>query len=251
MVSYAVRALAEEVKPAHKVMIVDQENNSLDLLELGLLRGGYKVIRAGDGLTALQLYLQHRPDLILLELNLPRLNGLDLLRRLRLQFHTRIPIIVVSHKVREEDKVLGLEEGADDYITKPFSMPELMMRVKVALRRKQDSYLQSGPVNARERQEIITPDGFYINKARHRVEVNGQEIELRPKEFELLWFLASHPGRVFSREQLLEEVWNYASFGDLSTITVHMRRLREKVEIDPMRPRHLKTVWGLGYKFEP
>ena len=250
MVSYAANAFAEDLKPTSQILLIDYGNTNLDLLELYLLRAGYKVSRASDGTNDHRLYHQYQPDLILLELE-PHSRGLGLLRRLRTQFHLTIPIIVVSANNREEDKVQGLEEGADDYITRPFSIAELLMRIKVALRRGQEQARYSDRSFSNSYQEVRTPDGLYISKTRHRVELNGTEVELRPKEFELLWFLATHPGRVFSREQVLEEVWNYAGFGDLSTITVHMRRLREKVEIDPMQPRHLKTVWGLGYKFEP
>lgn len=238
-------------KPTPKVLVVDHEANNLDLLELHLLRAGYQVIRASDGFTALRLYNEQRPDLVLLEVMLPKINGLEVLRRLRSQPQANVPVIVVSAKNQEEDKLLGFEEGADDYITKPFSPPELMVRVKVALRRQQEWHSREYGFASDTAHQVIQIGSLQINRTTRRVELEGETIDLRPKEFDLLWFLASNSSRVYSREQLLSEIWNYPGYGDLSTVTVHMRRLREKVEIDPMRPRYLKTVWGIGYKFEP
>ncbi len=243
--------MLDTVKSAPKVLVVDQESNNLDLLELHLLRAGYRVIRASDGAAALRLYTEQRPDLVLLEVILPRINGLEVLRRLRSQTQSNVPVIMVSAKNQEEDKLLGFEEGADDYITKPFSPPELMVRVKVALRRRQEWRSRTDGLELEDSHETIQVGNIRINRAARRVELDGENLDLRPKEFDLLWFLASNSGRVYSREQLLAEVWNYPAYGDLSTVTVHMRRLREKVEVDPMRPRYLKTVWGIGYKFEP
>jgi two-component system response regulator ResD len=252
--SYELDAWEVELTQKPTILLVDPENRLLDLLELNLLRIGYRVVRANDGLEALRRYREQPFALVLMEVDLPKLDGFAVIKQLRSP--GLCPVIMVSANNSEEAKIQGLEAGADDYITKPFSMPELLMRVKVALRRRQ---LATGPHyvtnNDRNRslpdsQIITTPDGLSINKTARSVKLGQKEIELRPKEFDLLWFLASHPGQAFEREQLVKEVWNYAPVGDSDTVTVHMRRLREKIEVDPFRPRHLKTIWGIGYKFE-
>lgn len=236
-----------------KILVVDDESNILDVLELYLLREGYRVVRASDGPGALTLYSEHKPDLVILDVMLPQIDGLQVLRRLREQATQpggrATPIIMLTAKGQEDDKLAGLEGGADDYITKPFSPRELVARVKVALRRTQEASRMVASLSPDE--EILTIEGLHINKKARSVQLGSQSVELTAKEFDLLWFLASNPGQVFSREQLLDKVWDYAFFGEMSTVTVHVRRLREKVEADPMRPRHIKTVWGVGYKFEP
>jgi len=231
-----------------KILVVDDESNILDVVELYLLREGYKVLRAADGSTALNLYAQHKPDLVILDVMLPQMDGLEVLRRIRMQGSSAAPVIMLTAKTQEEDKLTGLEDGADDYITKPFSPRELVARVKVALRRVQET--QTRPGNSHNSDEILTLAGLRINKSARKVELEDKIVELTAKEFDLLWFLASNPGQVFTREQLLDKVWDYSFFGEMSTVTVHIRRLREKVEVEPMRPRHIKTVWGVGYKFE-
>lgn len=239
--------MAEPVKTP-KILVVDDESNILDVVELYLLREGYKVLRAADGATALSLYAEQKPDLVLLDIMLPQIDGMEVLRRLRAQGPQAAPVILLTAKSQEEDKLSGLETGADDYITKPFSPRELVARVKVALRRLQETPARPGVASISE--EVLTLEGLRINKTARTAELNGEPVELTAKEFDLLWFLASNPGQVFTREQLLDKVWDYTFFGEMSTVTVHIRRLREKVETDPMRPRHIKTVWGVGYKFE-
>jgi two-component system response regulator ResD len=236
-----------------KILVVDDDSNILDVVELYLLREGFKVVRAADGATALALYAEHKPDLVVLDVMLPQVEGLDVLRRIRAQAARPggkiTPVILLTAKSQEDDKLAGLEYGADDYITKPFSPREMVARVKVALRRVQES--ARGAANPGSSDEILTIEGLYINKTARSVQLQDKPVELTAKEFDLLWFLASNPGQVFTREQLLDKVWDYTFFGEMSTVTVHIRRLREKVEVDPMRPRHIKTVWGVGYKFEP
>ncbi len=245
--------LNENMTEAAKILVVDDDSNILDVVELYLLREGYKVIRAADGATALTLYTEHKPDLVVLDVMLPQLQGLEVLSRIRAQANRpggrNTPVILLSAKSQEDDKLAGLEVGADDYITKPFSPREMVARVKVALRRVQES--GRGANNVGSNDEILTIEGLYINKTSRSVQVQSKPAELTAKEFDLLWFLASYPGQVFTREQLLDKVWDYTFFGEMSTVTVHIRRLREKIEADPMRPRHIKTVWGVGYKFEP
>lgn len=230
-----------------KVLVVDDESNILDVLELYLLREGFQVVRAADGQAALRLFNDDQPDLVILDLMLPKVEGLSVLKHIRLQTAT-LPVILLTAKSQEDDKLAGFAGGADDYVTKPFSPRELVARVKVALRRNQET--QKAAAKGLPKEEVISLDGLYVSRTARKVEVNGQPVELTAKEFDLLWFLANNQGQVFSREQLLDKVWDYSFFGEMSTVTVHIRRLREKVEADPMRPRHIKTVWGVGYKFE-
>ncbi|HEX2912647.1 MAG TPA: response regulator transcription factor [Chloroflexia bacterium] len=236
-----------------RILVVDDESNILDVLELYLLREGYKVERASDGNSALKLYHEHKPDLVILDVMLPQVGGMEVLRQIRAQASRPgsriVPVIMLTAKTQEDDKLAGLEGGADDYITKPFSPRELVARVKVALRRVQEAGRVTNVLSPGD--EIMTGEGLYINRIARSVQLKDQPVELTAKEFDLLWFLASNPGQVFTREQLLDKVWDYTFFGEMSTVTVHVRRLREKVEIDPVRPRHIKTVWGVGYKFEP
>ncbi len=246
--------MSEEARSIQKILVADDESNILDVVELYLLREGFKVIRATDGTTALALYTAEKPDLVLLDVMLPKMDGMEVLRRLRAQPELTVPIILLTSKSQEEDKLTGLESGADDYITKPFSPRELVARVKVALRRVQEQQSRTpsgtGRLN-KDNEEVLNVEGLHVSKTSRLVEVVGKPVELTAKEFDLLWFLASNPNQVFTRDQLLDKVWDYSYFGEMSTVTVHIRRLREKIEADPMRPRYIKTVWGVGYKFVP
>lgn len=235
----------EDMTQQAKILVVDDESNILDVLELYLLRESFGVVRAADGQAAMRLFATEQPDLVILDLMLPKVEGLTVLQHIRQQT-TSVPVILLTAKGQEDDKLAGFAGGADDYITKPFSPRELVARVKVALRRHQEAGSRTA-----SKDEIISLEGLYINRTARKVELNNRPVELTAKEFDLLWFLANNPGQVFSREQLLDKVWDYSFFGEMSTVTVHIRRLREKVETDPMRPRHIKTVWGVGYKFEP
>jgi DNA-binding response OmpR family regulator len=207
-----------------------------------LQREGYEVALASDGETALRLAKEQRPDLVVLDLMLPRVDGLEVCRRLRGE--SQMPIIMLTAKGEEIDRILGLELGADDYVVKPFSPGELVARVKAVLRRSGSASAPADPGDS-----LRFPD-LSINPRTRVVEAAGQRVTLTAKEFDLLHFLASSPGQVFTRDQLMNHVWDFAYAGDASTVTVHIRRLREKVERDPERPRFIKTVWGVGYKFE-
>ena len=225
----------------HRVLVVDDERTVTEVVERYLLRAGFEVAVAGDGAEALRLARVWGPDLMILDLRLPGLDGLEVCRRLRQ--HTRLPIIMLTSRSEETDRVVGLELGADDYVVKPFSPRELVARVKSVLRR----------ASADPRQDAggtLWFDGVAINPLTRTVNVNGAAVQLTAKEFDLLFHLALHRGQVFTRSQLMDQVWDYEYAADPSTVTVHIRRLREKVESDPVRPRFIKTVWGVGYKFE-
>lgn len=225
-----------------KILIVDDEPSIVEVVTLYLRRAGYDVASANDGTTALRLLTVERPDLVILDLMLPGVDGLEITRRLRAEGDT--PIIMLTARRAETDRIIGLEMGADDYVLKPFSPQELVSRVRAVLRRAQNSK-PSAPA-----QPLRFP-GIEIDPATRLLTVGGQEIVLTAKEFELLYVLASHPRQVFNRDQLLDRVWGETEYLDPSTVTVHVRRLREKVEQDPANPRYIVTVWGVGYKFEP
>jgi DNA-binding response OmpR family regulator len=218
------------------ILVVDDEPSISEVVSIYLRRAGYQVVVAQDGQGALEAMEKEPPDLVVLDLMLPKVDGLEITRRLRAEGDT--PIIMLTARREEADRIAGLEMGADDYVVKPFSPQELVSRVKAVLRRTRGS-----PASA-ERPLGIDP------KTR-LVEVSGQEKALTAKEFDLLWVLARHPRQVFNRDQLLDLVWGLTEYVDPSTVTVHVRRLREKIEPDPSNPRHIQTVWGVGYKFEP
>ena len=222
-----------------KILVVDDERNISELLKYNLEKEGYEVIIAYDGFEAVNLAKQNHPDLIILDIMLPGQGGLEVCRILRKE--TRIPIIMATAKVEEIDKILGLELGADDYVSKPFSPRELVARVKAVLRRTS--------AKAEEKDELVFED-LAINLVKHQVSLKGAEVELKPKEFDLLKLLATSPGKVFTRDTLLEQLWGYDYLGDTRTVDVHMRRLRQKIEADPASPRLLKTIHGIGYKFQ-
>ncbi|HMR68471.1 MAG TPA: response regulator transcription factor, partial [Anaerolineae bacterium] len=203
---------------------------------------GFEVDTAADGAAALQALEGHRPDLIVLDLMLPLLNGMQLTRTLR-ESDYGVPIIMLTAKGEEDDRIAGLELGADDYVTKPFSPKELVARVKAVLRRANAASASEAPA------QPITIGQVMANPATRQVWVSDREIVLTAKEFDLLWFLMSHPGQVFTRDQVLDNVWGFDFFGDASTVTVHVRRLREKIETQPTKPAYILTVWGVGYKF--
>lgn len=223
------------------ILVVDDEPQVLEVLKLYLTRDGFRVSTANDGAAALSAFETHTPDLVMLDLMLPKLDGLEVFKRLRAKH--AVPIIMLTARGDEVDRVLGLELGADDYIVKPFSPREVVARVKNVLRRA------ASPADDGA-DKPITHGDLRIDPRTHTVHVNGKPIELTSKEFDLLYFLARHPSQVFTRAQLLDKVWGYEFFGDASTVTVHIRRLREKIEAKPAEPRYLATVWGVGYKFE-
>ena len=224
-----------------KVLVVDDESNIVDILTANLERNGYEVIAAYDGHQALQLALNENPDLILLDCMLPGMDGFDVCRKVRL--HSSVPIIMLTAKSEEIDKVLGLELGADDYITKPFSVREVMARVKAQIRRI--NYAES---DHSEDRQLVFGD-LVIDQEAYEVTRGGETLPLTLREFELLRFLARYAGQVFSRETLLEKVWGYEYYGDVRTVDVTVRRTREKVEPDQNNYRYLLTKRGVGYYF--
>jgi DNA-binding response OmpR family regulator len=223
-----------------RILVVDDEPQILEVLKLYLTRDGFRVHSATNGEAALAAFDQHAPDLVVLDLMLPKIDGLQVFQRLRAK--RAVPIIMLTAKGDELDRLLGLELGADDYIVKPFSPREVAARVKNVLRRAAPPP-EEGFANA-----LVFGD-LRIDPRTHQVQVHDRKIELTSKEFDLLYFLARHPSQVFTRAQLLDKVWGYEFYGDASTVTVHVRRLREKIETNPAEPRYLMTVWGVGYKF--
>ncbi len=222
------------------VLVVDDEPIVRDVVVRYLEQEGYRTLQAGDGETARLLLEQETPSLVVLDLMLPGTDGLALCRWIRA--HSELPVIMVTALGEESDRLAGLELGADDYLTKPFSPRELVARVKAVLRR-------TSPTAAKAEQ--IEVGELLVDAGRREVHRRGLPLKLTALEFDLLWFLAGHPNRVFSRQQLMQRVWGYTSVLDTGTVTVHVRRLREKIEDDPSRPRHLETVWGAGYRFTP
>ena len=228
-----------EARPT--VLLVDDEESVQKVLTYPLEREGYRVVQARDGQEALDRYREEPVDLVILDLMLPRLDGLAVCRRLR-EERSAVPIIMLTARGDEGDKVLGLELGADDYITKPFSIREFMSRVRALLRRA-----QLLPPGARE--EVVEVDGIRLDTARRTVEARGTPVQLTYLEFELLRTLATSPGRVFTRKALLDELWGGSEYRDPRTIDVHVRHLREKIERDPGTPELIFTVRGAGYRF--
>jgi DNA-binding response OmpR family regulator len=222
------------------VLVVDDEPTIAEVVSRYLERAGYRTRIAADGAEAIEAAAEQRPDLVVLDLMLPRIDGLEVMRRLREQGADRIAVILLTAKGEESDRVIGLRLGADDYVVKPFSPAELVARVDAVLRR-----IDTSPAT----QEPLEFDGLSIDPGGRRVIAGGEEVLLTQREFELLLFLARHPGQVFSRNQLMDAVWQYAFYTDTSTVTVHIRRLRAKIEADPTQPRHIETVWGVGYRF--
>jgi two-component system response regulator ResD len=224
------------------VLVVDDEPTITEVVARYLERAGYRTRVAADGIQALELATSQRPDLVLLDLMLPGIDGLEVMRRLRELGRDRIAVILLTAKGEESDRVIGLRLGADDYVVKPFSPAELVARVDAVLRRIDTSPGHEAPIELAD----IT-----IDPSSRRVFVRGDEVQLTQREFDVLLFLARHPGQVFSRNQLMDAVWQYSFYTDTSTVTVHVRRLRSKIEPDPARPRHIQTVWGVGYRFQP
>ncbi len=221
-----------------KVLIVEDEAPLAETIAYNLREEGYKVCTVADGLRALDAVRQEKPDLVLLDIMLPSMDGIEVCRLIRKE--SNIPILMLTAKAREIDKVIGLEVGADDYITKPFGMMELIARIRAALRRARNE--------ARD-EEVLSGHGVEMDIARHSVRIEGREVELRPKEFDLLRLLLSNRGRVIERATLLDRIWGEDEYIDAGTVDVHIRRLREKVETDPAKPQRVLTVRGVGYKF--
>ncbi|MFN8123614.1 MAG: response regulator transcription factor [Thermoleophilia bacterium] len=221
------------------ILVVDDEPIVRDVVCRYLAREGFRTVEAGDGASALAELGRCDPRLVVLDLMLPGLDGLEVCRRIRGE--SEVPVILLTARAGESDRIVGLELGADDYVTKPFSPGELVARVRAVLRR-------SRTADAGGR---ITAGGLVIDAGTREVRRAGEEVRLTAREFDLLWFLASHPRQVFSRDHLLARVWGHLPAVDTGTVTVHVRRLREKIEDDPSRPSRIETVWGVGYRFVP
>jgi two-component system response regulator ResD len=237
----ASRAPSHTCVEHRRVLVVEDDEAVADIVRRYLRSEGYDVETVGDGLAAVARATVTPPDLVVLDLTLPGLDGLEVCRRLRATMS--VPIIIVSARGDESDRIAGLEAGADDYLGKPFSPRELVARVRAVLRRLT-------PQSPSSSAPALTAGTITVDPRARSVTVAGRAVELRPREFDLLAFLMSRPGEAVQRETLLEQVWGY-SFGGTATVSVHVRRLREKVEADPANPRHIKTVWSVGYRFDP
>jgi DNA-binding response OmpR family regulator len=235
-------------EPQNRILVVEDDLTLLETLEYNLAAEGYEVITAADGLTALEVAREEQPDLILLDLMLPRLDGFEVCRILRRE--TNVPILMLTARADEVDRVVGLEVGADDYLTKPFSMRELLARVKALLRRVRLIREEVAGEKGLPDSEQLAFDDLVIDLDRREVVIRDEALRLKPKEFELLAFLARHPGMALSRDLLLERVWGWDYGGGSRTVDVHVRWLREKVEADPANPERIVTVRGVGYCFE-
>jgi two-component system response regulator ResD len=232
-------ANAPDVATGRKVLVVDDEESVRDLINMYFSKEGFQVLLAKEGREALRLNGEHHPDLVILDLMLPGLDGREVCRQIRST--SRVPIIMLTARGDEVDRIVGLELGADDYVVKPFSPRELVARAKAVLRRG---------LASPDEAETLTFHGLRIDRVQHRVEVDAEEVHLTPTEFRLLWCLASQPGRVFSRAELLDRIWGYDSESDARTVDVHVKRLRQKTRASQSRPFQISTVWGMGYKFE-
>ncbi len=226
-----------------KILIVDDEQSIVDILKINLERDGYETIVAYDGARALEMATTHKPDLILLDCMLPKLDGFDVCRKLRVKMN--VPILMLTARSEEIDKVLGLELGADDYITKPFSIREVLARVKAQLRR-----ITLSEVDEESNSKVFRFGALEIDTTAYEVRRQGVNINLTLREFELVAFLAANAGQVFSREELLEKVWGYGYYGDVRTVDVTVRRTREKIEPDQGNYRYIITKRGIGYYFD-
>lgn len=227
------------------VLIVEDEKNIVDIIRFNLQRTGYNTLEAYDGEAGLAMAREKKPDLILLDVMMPKMMGFDVCRALRAE-GDNVPVIILTAREEEEDKILGLEIGADDYITKPFDPVEVLARVRSQLRR----YTQLGAKKEEEKPNVYTVGPIVLDEEKKSVTVDGDEVALTPIEFNILRLLMKNPGRIYSSAQIYELVWKEDSLGAETSVSVHIRHLRQKLEINPSEPRYLKVVWGLGYKME-
>jgi DNA-binding response OmpR family regulator len=238
----AQRIGAMTVSSRGSVLVVEDEPTIAEIVARYLERAGYETRTAADGPSALAAAFEARPDLVVLDIMLPGLDGLEVMRRLHAQLDSQIAVILLTAKGEESDRVTGLRAGADDYVVKPFSPAELVARVDAVLRRA---------AGERGEDELLDFGELVIDPRARAVAVGGHEVELTQREFDLLLFFARNPGQVFSRDQLMDRVWDLSFYTDTTTVTVHIRRLRAKIEPDPARPEWIQTVWGVGYRFRP
>jgi len=231
------------------VLIVEDDSNILETVAFNLERDGHEVLQATDGVTGLELARARQPDLVVLDVMLPRMSGLDVCRILRAE--QPVPILMLTARDSEADKIQGLDLGADDYVTKPFSMRELRARVSSALRRDELSRSVAVADHEGGGGERLEGGDIVLDLVAHEATVRGEPVSLRPREFSLLEYLMRHPGQALSREMILESVWGYSYVGETRTVDVHVRWLREKLEADPAHPKHLQTIRSVGYKFVP
>ncbi len=227
-----------------KVLVIEDEENLLEALKHNLERDGYTALTASDGERGLSLAREHQPDLVILDIMLPQLDGLEVCRILRRE--SNMPIIMMTAKGEVVDRVVGLELGADDYITKPFSMRELMARLQAVLRRTRGQG-QGGPSQV---NEVLTSGDLVVDLASHQVTLAGNELEMKPREFDLLALLVANRGRAFTRDQILERLWGQDYIGDTRTVDVHIRWIRQKLETEPGSPNRIVTIRGVGYRFQ-
>ncbi|MBQ6820123.1 MAG: response regulator transcription factor [Clostridium sp.] len=226
-----------------KILVVDDEDHIVELISYNLINSGYEVITANNGVDAVKLAKEEKPNLILLDLMIPILDGYDVCKAIRRDTHTKdISIIMLTAKGEELDKILGLELGADDYITKPFSIRELMARIKAILRR-----INTGNLI----EDVYNSNDMYINFVRREVSILNKKIDLTLKEFELLEILVKNRGKILTRETLLDKIWGYEYIGETRTVDVHIRYLRKKIEVDDKNPKFIETIRGVGYRFNP
>lgn len=223
------------------ILIADDNKDIVDILKIYAQKEGYKSICAYDGEQALKMWKEYNPVLILLDVMMPKMNGFDVCKQIRQT--SNVPIIMVTAKIEEADRIMGLEYGADDYVLKPFSPREVMTRIKAVLRRVTDDV-------ADEKNKRVEVAGLCIDMNSYEASVNGVPVVLTKKEIEILWLFVTNPGRVFTRDHLLENIWGYEYFGDTRTVDTHIKRIRTKLNLDQSAGFDIKTVWGVGYKFE-
>ena len=229
---------------SHRILLIDDEDDILEFIRYNLTKAGYEVYTARNGAEGLQQAAAHRPHLILLDVMMPGMDGFEVCKKIREE--KNIPILMVSAKKDDIDKIRGLGLGADDYMTKPFSPSELVARVKAHMAR----YERLVGTNQKQQNDIVEIRGIRIDKTARRVYVDGVEKTFTTKEFDLLTFLAEHPNHVFTKEELFREIWDMDSIGDIATVTVHIKKIREKIEKDTAKPQYIETIWGVGYRFK-
>ena len=227
----------------YNILVCDDDREIVEAIEIYLSQEGYKVLKAYDGEEALKVLDREKVDLLIIDVMMPKLDGIR--ATLKIREKKNMPIIILSAKSEDADKILGLNVGADDYMTKPFSPSELVARVKAHLARY-DRLVGNG----KKENDVVEIRGIKIDKTARRVWVNGEEKQFTTKEFDLLTFLAENPNRVFTKEELFREIWDMESIGDIATVTVHIKKIREKVEVDTSNPQYIETIWGVGYRFK-